>query len=75
MKGRLTPIMPPANGEWVSPEVAAKLAKNGRGITIKRMMDKIYAGELNGYVKKDYLGWWVFVPYRSIQQTEPLKAA
>lgn len=74
-KGRLKPITTPTNGTWVSPEVAARLFKNGKGITVGRLMDKIYAGELNGNVKRDHLGWWVFIPDRVIEKTEPLKAA
>lgn len=61
-KGNLTPIMPPTNGVWMAPQQAAKYFRNGKGISIGRLMNKIYAGELNGLVKHDHLGWKVFIP-------------
>lgn len=68
-------ISPLGNGRWVSPAEAAMLAKNGKGVTLKRMMDKIYSGQLHGFVEQDHLGsWWVFLPEREFQN-QPLKAA
>ena len=75
-KGRLIPIKQPINGRWVPPADAAKLARNGKGIKLYYLMEKIYAGKLIGFVKRDHLGsWWVFVPDNEIKQTEPLRAA
>lgn len=74
--GQLVPIKIPENGRWVSTETAAKLFKNGKGITHKRMMNRIYEGKHNGFVKKDHLGnWWVFIPDFNFPTTTTLRAA
>jgi hypothetical protein len=75
LKGQLIPIKTPENGRWVSPDVAATYFKKGKGITKKRMMNRIYAGMHNGFVKRDHLGnWWVFIP-DTYSSYHPLKAA
>lgn len=60
--GMVRPITEPGNGVWMTPESARHYFRNGRGIAIGTMMNKIYSGRLNGFVKHDHLGWKVFIP-------------
>lgn len=70
-KGKLLPLLPPVSGIWLSPEQAAKHFRNGKGISVATLMNKIYSGKLNGLVKHDHLGWRVFIPNHHLE----LKAA
>lgn len=68
-KSKLLPMLPTVEGVWLSPEQACKYFKNGKGISIGTLMNKIYSGKLNGFIKHDHLGWRIFIP------TYHLKAA
>jgi len=70
--GKIIPMMPRGNGRWISPEEFARKAKNGKGIKLKTVMDKIYSGKLKA--QRDDFGWWIWEPERNYQ-TQPLKVA
>lgn len=63
-------------GVWLPPERAAKYFRNGRGIALGSLMNKLRAGKLQDIAFQDAFGWWVFIPDTWIEKKfEPLKAA
>lgn len=74
-KGKLTPLLAPTNGVWLRPETARHYFNSGKGISIGTMMNKIYSGRLNGLVRNDYTGWYVFIGNDALNNKIELQAA
>lgn len=74
-KSKLIPIKELVNGMWLTPEAARHYFRNGRGITLGTMMNKIRGKKLLGRVKHDHTGWYVWVSNEAIENKKTLQAA
>lgn len=69
--GKLIPIKRPTRGGiWLRPHIACKYFGSGEGIEKVTLMNKIYAGELRGFVKFDHTGWFVWIANDAIRASK-----
>jgi hypothetical protein len=73
IKAQTIPIGTAKQGVWLSPERAAQYFRNGRGLAIGTLYNKLRAGKLNDIAIRDAFGWIVFVPQLWIEHKTQAK--
>lgn len=73
--GKLTPLKDLTEGIWMAPETARHYFRNGKGIALGTLKNKIGRGELMGRVKWDHTGWYVWVSNDAIKNKQEMQRA
>lgn len=74
-RGKLVPIKNLKDGVWLKPESARHYFRNGRGIALGTLKNKIGNKELLGKVKWDHTGCYVWISNEAINNKMQLEAA
>lgn len=72
--GKLTPLKDLTDGVWMAPERARHYFRNGRGIAMGTMRNKINGGKLVGRVKYDHTGCYVWITNDALKQEQLQRA-